>query len=731
MENNENRPNPDEILNRIKIEEKSIKSLRGKLKIFFGAAAGVGKTYTMLESAKLLKKEGKDVVIGWIETHKRTETEMLLEGFEILPPKSILYKNIKLNEFDIDAALKRKPEIILVDELAHTNISGSRHSKRWQDIDELLDNGISVWTTLNVQHCESATDIVVQITGVKVYETVPDTIIENADEIELVDIPTEELLKRLKDGKVYIKEMADRAIHHFFQPGNLIALRQLALRYTQHNVEAKLISYKQVHSISKVWSTADKFMICIGPNPNAFNLIRAGKRIASGIGAEWAVVFVETVGQVNQKERELIAEAMRFAEKLGARTTTLAGIDIADTLISYASSKNITKIILGKPEKPKWQEYIFGSVVDRLAHKAKEIDIYLLSSEIQQKEFKPSILQITMSPFSGKNLLRAIGIIILCTIIDKTIFLQFAHVNLIMIYLLGITWIAFRYGKRISIIASFLSVIFFNFFFLPLNSINVNNIEYFITFAVMLVVGLTISYLTGQLRRQNTTMQFREDRTQALYELSRDLSKNPYLNEIFKVLIKHIESFFKCRSIIFIPDKNKNLVIALEKSNEINLSQNEIAVAKWVYENKKSAGKFTETLSGSKGLYLPLTGAEKIVGVIGVFSDNETQFVNPEQFHLLEMFINQTAMAAEAVQLASTAVEVETKIENERLRNLLLTTFSSEIKEPLDSIFQSISNILKSDAINEGSSCYILIGKVKDEVEHLKSLIEELPKIIA
>ena len=294
----EKRSNPDEILARVKAED----TRRGKLKIFFGAVAGVGKTYSMLEAAKHRKKEGIDVVVGYVETHKRAETDALLEGLEILPPKVIPYKNVDLREFDVDAALKRNPGLILVDELAHTNAPGSRHTKRWHDIEELLDKGINVYTTLNVQHCESANDIVSQVTGITVHETVPDTFIEKADEMELVDLPSEELLKRLKDGKVYLGEQAERAAQHFFQPGNLIALRQLALRYTERNVDSQLMSYKKAHSVSKVWNVRDRFLVCISPSPTAMRLIRAGKRIASDLGEEWIVAYVETLAELRPEE---------------------------------------------------------------------------------------------------------------------------------------------------------------------------------------------------------------------------------------------------------------------------------------------------------------------------------------------------------------------------------------------------------------------------------------------
>jgi two-component system, OmpR family, sensor histidine kinase KdpD len=715
----------EQILAQAKAEE----SHRGKLKIFFGAAAGVGKTYTMLESARLQKKEGLDVVVGWVETHQRKATEALLEGLEILPPKIINYKKVELHEFDIDTALKRDPALILVDELAHTNASGSRHPKRWQDVEELLNKGIDVYTTLNVQHCESATDVVAQITGVMVRETVPDTMVEKADEIELVDLPTEDLLKRLKEGKVYLGEIAERAAQHFFQPGNLIALRQLALRYTAHNVDEKLLTYKQAHSVSKVWGARERFLVCISPSPNTARLIRSGKRIASDLGVDWTVAYVETGMRLNPQDRSRISEMMRLAENLGAEVVTLTGQEIADTLISYAHSKNITKIIVGKPGKSKWHELIFGSVVDQLARKSSDIDLYLLSGEAGEETIKT--VPLTIASFSWENFFWTIAVIILCTLIDKILFRQLALVNLMMIYLLGVIWVAFRYGRRMSIMASFLSVILFDFFFVsPIHTFAVADVEYLITFLAMLIVGLAIANLAGQLRRQTLTMRLKGDRTEVLYALSRNLAKSSYPDELFRIALRHIQDFFKYPAIIFVPDAHKKLISRFGETRGLNVSENELAVAQWVYENKKVAGKDTDTLPGSSGIYLPFVGAEKIVGVIGVFPGEDKQFVDPEQFHILEMFVSQTALAVEGAQLAAAALDAQAKIENERIRNLLLTTFSSDMTAPIRSISQLASELLKPENINNNAKRATLMEKMRQETENLNTLIAELPKII-
>ncbi|MBI5417645.1 sensor histidine kinase KdpD [Candidatus Poribacteria bacterium] len=721
------RPNPDNILKMVKDED----SRRGKLKIFFGAVAGVGKTYTMLESARLRKKEGIDVVIGLIETHKRIDTESLLEGLEILPSMIIKYKNVNLREFDIDATLKRNPGIILVDELAHTNAPGSRHTKRWQDIEELLDKGINVYTTLNVQHCESVNDIVSQVTGVTVHETVPDTFIERANDIELVDLPSEELLKRLKEGKIYLGAQAEHAAENFFQPGNLIALRQLALRYTAHNVDSKLQAYKEAHSIKKIWNVSDKFLVCISPSPDAIRLIRAGKRIASDLKVDWIVAYVEVPAFLQEDDRKRISEMMRLAETLGAETATLSGQDIAETLVSYARSKNITKIIIGKPSRPRWKEFLFGSVIDNFARKSNDMDLYLLSGDRQHDEIvKSSSMEI--APFSWKKFGLTIGVVFLCSIINKILVPYLELVNLIMIYFLGVTWVAFKYGRRMSIIASFLSVLLFDFFFVPpFFSFAVTDVEYFITFIVMLIVGFTIAHLTGQLQQQTIAMRLREDRTQSLYAISRDLSKSSYPDELFKIGLTHIQNFFKCSAVIFTPDTNNNLTVNFGKIEKLNLSANDYTVVKWVYEHKKNAGKNTDTLPGwSNGMYLPFIGAEKIVGILGIFPEDD-KFKDPDQMHMLEMFVNQTALAVEGAELAKAALDATSNIENERFKNLLLTTFSYELQEPLTSISGIAAELLKPENINNESKRNILIEKMRNEINILNKNVNELPDIIS
>jgi len=722
----EDKKDIEEILAKVKVEE----SGKGKLKIFFGAMAGVGKTYSMLEAARSLKKSGADIVVGYVQTHGRSETDALLEGLEVLPTKLISYKNVELKEFDIDTALKRHPDVIVVDELAHSNAPGSRHMKRWQDVEELLDAGINVYTTLNVQHCDSANDVVAQITGVTVRETVPDTFVEKAEDIELVDLPPEDLLKRLKEGKVYLGEQAEHAIQNFFQIGNLIALRQLALQYTSKAVDAKMRSYKQAYSITKVWDVRDRFLVCISPSPRAYRLIRSGKRIAASLGVEWLVAYVEVPSHVpNQKKRLMIADLMRLAEKLGAETVTLSGHDIAETLISYSRSRNITKIIAGKPGKRSWYEFFSGSVINELARKCQEIDLYLISGE--SKELAIKYEAPAMKPFPWKGLAKTIAIVALCDIINFFLLRSFSPVNLVMVYLLAVVWIAFRYGRRMSVIASILCVLSLDFFFTPpYFTFAVDDIQYLMTFAVMLTVGFIIGGLTGRLQQQTTAMRLRESRTQALYSLNRDLAKTSNINEIFQIALNRVQEFFKCPAVILTPDKQKHLIIRFADSSVLPLSPKEEAVAQWVYEHKKIAGKDTETLPAAKGIYMPMLGVEKSIGVMGLFPQEGKQLTDPEQLHILEMFVSQATLAAEGAQLAVTAVKTETEIEHERLRNLLLSTFSMDLPAPLKVISEAAAELMKTENINDKSRRNELIHKIRDEARRLNNLSQEMTRII-
>ena len=725
------RPDPDKLLKNIQAED----SKKGKLKIFFGAVAGVGKTYTMLEQARVRKREGIDVAVGIVETHKRQETAALLEGLKVIPLKSITYKNIEVKEFDLEAALKRRPALILVDELAHSNAPGSRHTKRWQDVEELLDAGINVYTTLNVQHCESVNDVVAQITKVIVRETVPDNFVEKADEIELVDIPTEELLKRLKEGKVYLGEQAQLAVGNFFRFGNLIALRQLALKYTTRSVDTKMRLYKDVHEIPTVWKVGEQFLVSISSNPGATKIIRAARQIASDLGAQWTVVHVEgpSAFERSAEDKSRAAEMLRFAEKLGANTATLSGDDVAETLISYAQSKNISRIIIGKPGKPSLKEIFFGSFIDKLTRKCGDIDLYLISGESAEELLKTESMPVKkVKSFSWKGVLWAVFIIALCTTVNKLLFSYLALANLIMVYLLGVTWLAFRYGRYISIIGTLLSIACFDFFFIPpFYTFSVMDRGHFITFSVMLLVGLIIGNITGRLRRQTIGLRLREERTQVLYSLSRDLAKSSRPDELFQILLSHIQDFFKCPAVIFVGGSaNKTPAVLTAVSGGRDIAVKEQAVAGWAKEHRKIAGKGTDTFAGSEGLYVPLIGSQEVVGVLGVFPSDEKQFMSPDNFHILEMFVSQAAMAVEGARLAEANTRAEAELGKARIRNMILDTAAYDVKGSLNMISKAASELLKNDTVADEAKRNSLIKEIIGQTEQLNSLAVEFPKII-
>ncbi|MCF6148927.1 MAG: sensor histidine kinase KdpD [Candidatus Kuenenia sp.] len=715
----------DQILAKMKAEE----SKRGKLKIFFGAVAGVGKTYAMLEAARLRKKEGTDVVVGCVETHKRRETQMLLEGLEILPVQKIMYRRIEMREFNLDEALKRMPSLILVDELAHTNVPGVRHAKRWQDIEELLNHDIDVYTTLNVQHCESVNDIITQITGVVVKETVPDSFLEMADEIELVDLPSEELLKRLKEGKVYLGPQAERAAMNFFRPGNLIALRQLALRYTARSVDAKMRAYKEMYSISKVWKASDRFLVCISGDPSAIRLLRSAKRIASETGAEWIVAYVETPSITRHRYRQNQVDALIIsAEKLGAETIILSGQRIGETLLAYARSKNIGKIIIGKPKRSRLSEFITGSVVNELARQSGEIDIYILSGEVEEKVPKP--IFVPHRPLSWKGALLSVMIASLCTVVNSLLFSIVEPSNLIMVYLLGVICVAFFFGKRISFFLSLLSVLCFDYFFVPpYFTFAVADVQYVITFIVMLITGLVVSTLADRLGTQMISARLREEHNQILYTLNKELSKTSDSDELIKIAVRHLEEFCRCPVAIFSFDQDKLTIAQTKGTLPFPLTSNEEGVINWVYEHGKMAGRGTDTLPSSKGIYLPLVGTEKTVGVFGAFPGDSPLLSDPRKMHFLEIMVDQTALAVEGAQLAAAMFEAEYTIEKERIRNLFLTTFSYDVPQKLSDISKMVSKLLVRGEMGDKEKTDI-VKQIRFEVEQLNSLSVELHNIL-
>src|SRR5262245_32636072 len=646
------RPNPDALLARVQAEE--ARQARGKLKIFFGATAGVGKTYAMLKAAHERRAEGVDVVVGWVDTHGRAETAALLEGLEVLPRRPVAYHGTTLHEFDLDAALTRRPTLILVDELAHTNAPGSRHAKRWQDVAELLDAGVEVYTTVNVQHLESLNDVVAQITGVTVPETVPDSLLEQADEVELIDLPPDDLLQRLREGKVYVPPQAEQAMRHFFRKGNLIALRELALRRTAERVDAQMQVYRRDHAIAETWPTAERILVCVSPSPMAARLVRAAR-----LRAEWLVVYVETPAHLRLPEvdRNRVVQTLQLAEQLGAETVTLSGKSVSEEILTYARTRNVSKIVVGKPKGRHWREVVFGSVVDTLVWHSDEIDVYVLSGEQDApRPLTTSILTPAVNNWSDYG--WGFAIIALCTALAWYIFPYFAEANLIMVYLLGVVVIAIRWGRLPAIMASVLSVAAFDFFFVtPYLTFTVSDAQYLVTFAVMLVVALVISTLTARLRQQVEAARQRERRTAILYSMTRELASARGQDNLLLAATRHISEVFESAMAFLLPDasgglQSWNAAVASGDSGtagqqRLALDDKERGVAQWTYDHQQMAGLGTATLPSAQAPYVPLSAARGIVGILRVRPAEPRRLLAPEQVLLLETFASQTALALE------------------------------------------------------------------------------------
>lgn len=667
----DHRPDPDQLLKQVQKDEAI--SHKGRLKLFFGASPGVGKTYAMLEAARQRKKEGWDVVVGLVETHKRAETEALLEGLEILSRKDVFYKGVILKEFDLDGALARKPRLILVDELAHTNAPGLRHAKRWQDIEELLEVGIDVYTTINVQHWETLNDVVAQITGVTVRETVPDTFLKKAHELELVDLAPEDLLRRLKEGKVYKDELAGRAAENFFQTGNLIALRELALRHAAERVDAQMQAFKVRHAIDEVWPVGEKILVGVSSSPLSPRLIRAAGRMATRLHASWIALHVETPAflQLPQEERARAINNLRMAEKLGAETVTITGESVTEELIRFAHARNVTQLILGKPARSSFRERLFGSLINDIARRCGNIDLHVISGV--GGEFSDRRVDIEKKESEKLRLFPAVGVVALCTLICWPFVHTLDRVNLVMFYLLGVIFTAYQFGHRASLLASILSVLAFDFFFVPpFLTFAVSDTQYILTFIIMLGVGLFISTLTKRLRRQTNTLRERAERMHVLYKLSRELSETPDLRDMVNSAQKRLEEFYGFPVLILIVDLAGKFDLNNEMLNSFGV--NESSVAKWVFERAQMAGAGSDTLSGAKGLYLPLKGIKNNMGVLGLYPADSKVLLSPDQLQLLETFASEIGGALESTRMSESMGRAEMQMELQALNTPLHQT---------------------------------------------------------
>jgi two-component system sensor histidine kinase KdpD len=706
----EQRPSPDALLARVQRED--AKRRRGRLKIFLGAAAGVGKTYAMLLAAREKRAEGLDVVVGIVETHGRADTAALLEGLEILPPRMAEYRGASLREFDLDVALKRRPAIIVVDELAHTNVEGSRHPKRWNDVEELLDAGIEVYTALNVQHLESLNDVVGGITGIRVQETVPDTVFDRADEVELVDLPPDELLERLREGKVYLPQQAQAAIRNFFRKGNLIALRELSLRRTAERVEEQMRLYREDQGIREVWQAGERILVCIGPGELAGHLVRAGRRLATALHADWIVAYIETpqLQRLPADKRDAVMKDLRLAESLGAETVTLSAQQMSSTILEFAREKNVTKIVLGKPTRSGWMRWLFGSVVDTVVREAGNIDVYLMGAEGSGAR-APSLYLERSRAYLGlpeaadrsakarwPGYVAAVATPALCTGIGFLGPDSNELLNLVMVYLLGVMLIATRYGRGPSVLASALSVATFDFFFVPPQyTFAVSDIRYVVTFAVMFLVGIVISTLAANLRTQAKVAGYREKRAASLYAMSRQLAAARTEEEIVRAAADHIGAEFGGQCVILFPNEAGRVAYPKQKGLPSSLRGADLGVAQWVLDHDRVAGRGTDTLPGADAIYLPLRGASGPIGVLALLPTSLRRVFLPEQQRLLETFLSQTALAIERVRLAQDAQDAQIRVETESLRNSLLAGISHDLRTPLAAIVGAASSLAEDN----------------------------------
>ena len=717
------RPNPDQLLAKVQAEE--IKQKRGTLKIFFGMAPGVGKTYAMLEAARKAYSEGIDVVVGYVEPHARPETYGLVLGLDLMPRRRVNYRGKMTEEFDLEGALARKPQLILVDELAHSNAEGSTHPKRFQDVEDLLAAGIDVYTTLNVQHLESLNDVVAQVTSIPVRETVPDHVFEHADEIELVDLAPDDLIERLREGKVYVSATASRALENFFRKGNLYALRELALRKTAERVSEQAIDYRQQHDVSRIWNTSERLLVCVGPSPMSAKLVRATRRLAATIRAPWIALHVElergkALSAVDQQRLE---NNLRLAEELGATVETAYGGEFADTILKYARQHNITKIVVGKSRLTKLQELLRGAFVSELIRRSGDIDVYVMSGDTERAEELSPIVE--KKPVNWIPYAWASGAVAFSTLIGIGLFQLLAPTNLAMIYLACVVIVSLRWGRGPSILATVLGVAAFDFFFIPpYCTFAVADSQYLLTFAVLLVTGVVISTLASRIHIQTEAIKRRERRTAALLNLSKELARLPTRGSVAIAARKIIGEALEVHVWI---------IVRLEDGTygSTDLSPDGIApqkhegVIRWVFDHKRPAGYGTDTLPGTDATYVPLIGADDIVGVLGVQPIAPDSKLSTSQRKMLDAFAGQVAMAMERCLFAVEAEQVRLQMETERLRNTLLSAVSHDLRTPLTGITGAASllvegNELGSDARRE------LAESILDESDRLNRLVANL-----
>jgi two-component system, OmpR family, sensor histidine kinase KdpD len=723
------RPSPEALLEQAQRED----SPTGKLKIFIGAAPGVGKTYKMLEEARALRRDGVDVVVGAVETHGRAETEALLSGLEIVPRRRVEYRDRVLEEMDIDAVLARRPQIVLVDELAHTNVPGSRHPKRYLDIEELLNHRIDVFTTVNVQHIESLNDVVAQITRVRIRETVPDTILDRADAIELVDLTPDDLIRRLKEGKVYVPQQAERALAHYFSPGNLTALRELALRCTAERVDEQLLTHMQAHAISGPWAAGERILVCVSEDPRGAGLVRYAKRLADRLHAPWTALSIESrrTLQLSEEERDRIADTLRLAQALGGEPVTIPGGErrLADDVVAFAHANNVTQIVIGKSSRARWFEILHGSVVHELVRRSGNISVHVIAGDAVAGDPIPRKTVRTApgpAPFDIRAYLVALAAVAVALAVSLLIKPWFGVENVDLVFLTAVVGVAVRYGLLPSLFASVVASLCYNFFFLPpiytFTIADPTNIAAFVFFIIMAVV---VSNVAARVRTQALVAMQRARTTESLYAFSRKLAGVGTLDDVLWATAYQTALMLNVRVVLLLPE---NGVIAVRAGYppEDMLDAADLAAANWAWENNRSAGRGSDTLPGAKRLFLPMRTGRGPIGIVGIDGDKPGPLLTPDQRRLLDALMDQAALAIERVRLVADMDRVKRTLETDRLRSALLTSISHDLKTPLASVLGAAGTMRDLGGALDDAQKADLLATIIDESERLNRFIANL-----
>ncbi|PIT03177.1 histidine kinase [Bradyrhizobium nitroreducens] len=725
----EQRPSPEALLEAARRED----SVSGKLKIFVGAAPGVGKTYEMLQSAHAKRKAGIDVVVGFVETHGRAETEALVRGLEVVPRKRLDYRGQTVEEMDLDAVIARRPQIALVDELAHTNATGSRHPKRYLDVEELLSHGIDVYTAVNIQHIESLNDVVAQITHVRVRETVPDSVFDRADAIELIDLTPDDLIQRLKEGKVYVPRQAERALEHYFSPGNLTALRELALRRTAERVDEQLLTHMQANAIAGPWAVGERILVCVSEDPRAAGLVRYTKRLADRLHAPFTAISIETRRslQLSDEERDRLADTLRLAESLGGEALTIPAVGgrIADDVVNFAQGNNVTQIVIGKSTRSRWFELTRGSVVHDLVRRAGNISVHVIpGDELPAGDAPKTAVQTAArsEPFNPLPHLKALGIVLIGLGAAKLIQPYFGIENVDLVLLTAVVAVAVRYGLWPSLLATVAASLCYNFFFIPpIYTFTITDPTNVAAFVLFMAVAMIVSNVAARVRTQADAAIGRIRTTEQLYAFSRKLAGTATLDDVLWATAYQIALMLKVRVVLLLPEDGL-LTVKSGYPPEDQLDQADLAAANWAWSNDRPAGRGSDTLPGAKRLFLPMRTGRGPIGVIGIDDDRTGPLLTPDQRRLLDALVDQGALAIERVLLVEDMDRVKRTVESERLRSALLTSISHDLKTPLASVLGAASTMRDLAGALSDTEKRDLLATVIDESERLNRFIANL-----